>query len=156
MNPDQRGVHHPAMRLLLKPPSGRDEVDSAAIALGWSLANVFPQREGRPRQVIYATAEGLITLVEDHRIDARYLVFSGHDPEGLAAQAREVVETLDEDAVLEILAREPARGLCWLGIVGASREASEKALRDALGGEAPELRAAARFAAEALGWEVEA
>ncbi|MEC7523359.1 MAG: hypothetical protein VYE22_25995 [Myxococcota bacterium] len=141
------------MRILLTPPAGRDEVDAAALALGWSLANVYPRRDGRPRQVVYATGEALITFVDDHRVDARYLVLSGHDPDALADAARETLPTLSEAAVLELAATDRVRALCWLGVVGATSPAATRVIEEALESDEAPVREAARFAAEALGWE---
>ncbi|HEY8427249.1 MAG TPA: YkgJ family cysteine cluster protein [Sandaracinaceae bacterium] len=144
------------MRLLLAPGVGRDEVDALALREGWRLATILPKREGRPRQLVFVSAAGteLVACVEDHRIDARYLVIDGHDPSALAERARAALRCLGIEEVRAIAARDRVRGVAWLGVVAPERacEPILGVLRAALEDPDPRVREAARFAAEACGW----
>lgn len=146
------------MRLLLAPEVDRAAIDALALSQGWVLASIFSQRHGRPRQLVFASAAGteLVTYVEDHRIDARYLVVDGHDPSELALSIRNALPCLDLDDVRALIesAERRARGIAWCGVLAPER-ASEPILgwlRDALDDEDALVREAARFAAEATTW----
>jgi hypothetical protein len=147
-------------RVLFAPGVGRAELDRLAVEDGWSLLHILARREGRPRQVFWATADGeaMITLVDDHRVDARYAVVSAHAPGPTLRRIRSVTRWLSRADVLA-LAEAPAtkvRGLSWLGIV-APREPVEpiaSTLERALGADDPRAREAARFAVEASGWAI--
>jgi lysine-N-methylase len=143
-------------RLLLHPDVDRAAVDRAAARHGWALVNVYPRRSGRPRQVVFATRDGeaLITFVEDHRVDARYLVIGAHVPDGPLAEARASLPTLALDQVLAMLPRDRVRALCWLGIAGPERAVAPvvEAIAAAADDPDPRVRDAAAFARDALGW----
>lgn len=141
-------------RILFAPGVDRDALDRAAAEHGWPLLNIFARRDGRPRQVIFGTAEWLLTYVEDHRIDARYVTLAGHDTDALAAQVRSSLPVLGRSDVLAMLASDRVRAICWLGVVGPP-EADELVatiLDEADASVDERERDAARFAREALGW----
>lgn len=143
-------------RVLLGSDVDRDAIDDAARARGWPLLNLYRREEGRPRQIVFGTAEWLLTFVVDHRIAATYVVVEGHDEDGLAAAVREAFPTVDLEAVIA-MAGDPAdrvRGLCWLGVVGPAErtEAVAAVLAAAATDEDDRIREAAAFATEALGW----
>jgi len=132
----------------------REAVDRAAERCGWPLLNIFARREGRPRQVIFGTGEWLLTYVEDHRIDARYVTLAGHDTDALEREVRASLPTLDTPRVLSMLGEDRVRALAWLGVVGPREEDPRIAalLLEASGSDDPRERDAAAFAREALGW----
>ncbi len=144
------------MRLLLAPEAGRAEVDALARDEGWKLVGILPREGGRPRQVLSASADGaeVVTLIEDHRVDARYLVLIGHDPAPAAERARRALPCLGIDDVLAMMERDRPRALCWLGIVAPETPTDpiDAILREASASEEARVRDAARFALEAAGW----
>ena len=144
------------MRVLFGRKVDRAAIDALALVEGWRLVAVMAEKGSRPRQITFVSraASELVTLVEDHRIDARYLVVDGHDPAPLVELVRLSLPCLDERAVLALLEADRPRALAYLGVI-AGPHASEPALgilREALGSEDPSIAAAARFAAEASGW----
>lgn len=142
-------------RVLLGPGVDRAAIDDAAFARGWPLLNIYRREEGRPRQIVFGTGEWLLTFVIDHRIAATYVVVEGHDEDGLAAQVRAALPTLDLTEVLAMVAGEDRlRGLCWLGVVGPPErtEPAASLLAEAAADEDAQVREAAAFAIEALGW----
>lgn len=144
-----------ARRLLLGDAVDRDAVDRAAVAHRWSLVNVYSRREDRPRRVVFATPDGaLVTLVEDHRVAARYLVIIGHDPDAPLAEARRSLAHRTLDDVRAAIEHDRVRALCWLGVIGPASATGEwlEAVRAGLADGDERVRAAARFAAEGLGW----
>ena len=144
-----------ASRVLLRRGIGRADIDALAGARRWALLNVFAQREGRPRQVVFGepSGEAFVTFVDDYRIDARYLVIAGHDPETVVAQLRAQIACVTLEEVVAMLddPSERARAICWLGVVSPSEPPPEvvAAIRDAWTSERANERDAARFAAEA-------
>ena len=145
-------------RVLFAPPVGRAELDRLALSDGWSLLQILARREGRPRQVFWATRDGeaMITFVDDHRIDARYAVVSAHAPGPTLARIRSSTRWLSRADVLDLVGA-PAtrvRGLCWLGVVAPSEptEPFASTLSRALTDRDARAREAARFALEATGW----
>lgn len=144
------------MRILLAPEVDRAAVEALALAQGWRLVQALAQKDGRPRQLVFATAEGteLVTFVEDHRIDARYIVLAGHDSSAVAELVRLALPCLDERAVLAMLEQDRARAIAWLGVVAPERacEPILGILQAALESDEPAIREAARFAAEATSW----
>lgn len=140
--------------ILLSPGVDRDAIDRAARENRWPLLNIYSHREGRPRQVIFGTAEWLLTYIEDHRIDARYVTLAGHDTEALAEQVRASLPVVSLEDVLEMLLRDRVRAICWLGVAGpTTRDPSiDEILVRAETSDDQRERDAAAFARAALGW----
>jgi hypothetical protein len=61
----------------------RDEIDDAAADLGLRLVDIVPRTADHGEQVIFMTRDrrNLVYLLEDARIQARFLILRGHDPE---------------------------------------------------------------------------
>lgn len=144
------------MRVLFAKEVDRAAIDALAMVEGWRLVSVMAEKGSRPRQITFVSREAseLVTFVEDHRIDARYLVVLGHDPAPLVELVRLALPCVDERAVLARLETDRARALAHLGVV-AGPSATEPALgilRAALESDDASIAAAARFGADASGW----
>jgi hypothetical protein len=146
------------MRILLDPRVVREEIDALADARGWKLVNILPARNERPRQLVFATPEnaGLVSFVDDHCIDARYVCFFAHDAAPVADVVRASLATLDLEAVIAMHA-EPerrARALTYLAVLSPA-SASEPFLglfSSALASDDAEIQAASMAAARRLSW----
>lgn len=153
--PGDRSAH----RILLSASVDRAAIDAAARAHGWRLSNIYAQRAGRPRQLSYMDASGetLITVVDDYRIGARYVVLAGHD---VAPASRDVRATLPSVSLQDVLAmwerpEHRVRAVCWLGVIAPETPAGPALaiFEQAASSEDEDLRKAASFALEAAGWE---
>lgn len=65
------------MRAVLHADVDRDAIDDAAARLGWQLVNIIPAAERRPAQIIFAAPEGYVHLIDDERLEVRYLQAPG-------------------------------------------------------------------------------
>src|SRR5262245_25661785 len=77
------------MRILLRADVDRNAFDAAMGALGLSLLEIVPATPERPRHLIAGHPNAKVYFVEDHRVQARYLLVLGTDVDSWARALRE-------------------------------------------------------------------
>ena len=147
-------------RVVLHEEVSRDEVERAAAAHGWLLANIVPATDERPFQLAYLGRDeaDVLLYVDDAKLPARYLILRGDVERG----AREVRASLHAYTPEELraLLEQPAdtqarvRGLHYaaLALGALDRDAVLGASRAALAHGDPKVRGAALWGAGFAGF----
>ncbi|WP_141372247.1 HEAT repeat domain-containing protein [Cellulomonas cellasea] len=156
----------PPLRVLLRPLSGADDVDDAALDLGWRLDRHWDASDERPYEDLYvdeqhddAALTTTISYVDDTYIGARYLVVRGPRAREVADDARALLPTVGFDeavAVLDAAADATARAAAVPPVALAAVEGegarATAALREAARRGDDAVRRAIVRAATYTGW----
>ncbi|WP_410597530.1 HEAT repeat domain-containing protein [Amycolatopsis sp. lyj-23] len=92
----------PKSRIVLRPEVTREQVEDAALDLDWLFLQNWPRGEDRPYEDVWVDRDERtwIHYVEDHLVEARYLVVKGADVPAVESEARELLAAYrPEDAL---------------------------------------------------------
>jgi len=148
------------LRIALREATTRDDLDDVTREAGLLLLNIVPATATHPAQIIYTTRDrqSLIHLIDDARLGVLYFALHGAEEDAIARVIRERLPTLAQEEVFALAGaaapRDAIRGIALIAITAGptAEPAPLEIFRAALVHADPDVRSAARSAAEYVPW----